>query len=318
MSKAAGVTPSAAGFWPRSAAFIVDCLVLAAIGVLAGLVLAEVFVRLGGYARLLGFVIALTYFGVTNSVLCGGQTLGKRLIGVRVVGKTGALLTLPQSLLRYSVLGIPFFLNGAQIDSSAATSPMGYVLSLLIFGGALSIIYLYVFNRQGRRSLHDLAVGSSVVMAQVPVAAVRPMPVRHVHLIVVCVLLIIAAILPVLTAQLAESDDYKDLLVAHKAVSAVPDVRSVMLVHNTLLGTPNGQSVVVQVNLSERRLEDATLAAHIAKVVLANDKKAAAMSAIHVTLLYGYDLGIASSWNSRSYQFTPKALGASSRVEAPR
>jgi uncharacterized RDD family membrane protein YckC len=196
MGKAAGGTPSAAGFWPRSAAFIVDCPVLAAIGGLAGLVLAEVFVRLGGYARLLGFVIALTYFGVTNRVMCGGQTLGKRLLGVRVFGKTGALLTLSQSLLRYSVLGIAFFLNGVQIDSSASMSPMGYVLSLLIFGGTLSIIYLYVFNRQGRRSLHDLAVGSSVVMAQVPVAAARPMPVRHVHLVVACVLLIVAAILP--------------------------------------------------------------------------------------------------------------------------
>ncbi|MDL2425325.1 hypothetical protein M2C68_22520, partial [Pseudomonas sp. BAgro211] len=77
--------------------------------------------------------------------------------------KDGSLLSLPQSLLRYSVLGIPFFLNGAPFDETVLLSPMRYGLSLLIFGGMFSILYLYVFNRHGRRSLHDLAVGSSVV-----------------------------------------------------------------------------------------------------------------------------------------------------------
>ncbi|MBB4724611.1 RDD family protein [Xanthomonas euvesicatoria] len=312
--EAAVVPPSAAGFWRRLAAFIVDCLVLAAIGILAGVVLADVFVRMGGYARLLGFFIALAYFGVMNSGRCGGQTLGKRLLGLRVVGKHGALLTLPQSLLRYSVLGVPFFLNGAQIGRSTSTSAIDYVLSLLIFGGTLAILYLYVFNRQGRRSLHDLAVGSSVVMAAFPVAAVRPMPIKRVHLIVVCVLMAAAAALPALTGQLAERDDYKDLLVAHKAIIAESGVQSAMVVHNTTLGPPNVESVVVRVNLSERRIEDIALAERLAKLVIANDKKAAAMSAIHVTMIYGYDLGIASSWSSRSYQFTPEALQASGRV----
>ncbi|WP_237715183.1 RDD family protein [Xanthomonas phaseoli] len=316
-SDAAAVPPCAAGFWRRLAAFIVDCLVLAAIGVLAGVVLADVFVRMGGYARLLGFFIALAYFGVMNSGRCGGQTLGKRLLGLRVVGKHGALLTLPQSLLRYSVLGVPFFLNGAQIGGVTST-PRNYVLSLLIFGGTLAILYLYVFNRQGRRSLHDLVVGSSVVMAQCPVAAVRPMPVKRVHLIVVAVLMAAAAALPAFTGQLAERDDHKDMLVAHNAITAVPGVQSAMVVHNTMLGTPNVESVIVRVNLSERRIEDNALAERLAKLVLANDRKAAAMSAIQVTMIYGYDLGIASSWSSRSYQFTAKALQAPDRVGARR
>lgn len=64
-------------------------------------------------------------------------------------------------------------------------------------------------------------------------------------------------------------------------------------------------------NLAEQRVEDGAFAEHIAEVILANDKKAPAMSAIHVTLVYGYDLGISSSWRSKSYQFTPEALAAS-------
>lgn len=83
-----------------------------------------------------------------------------------------------------------------------------------------------------------------------------------------------------------------------------------------MFGTPNVESVVVQVNLCERRIDDKALAEHIAKVVLANDKKAAAMSAIHVTLVYGYDLGIASSWRSMGYQFASKALAAAGESDA--
>ncbi|CAD2257299.1 RDD family protein [Xanthomonas arboricola] len=308
--------PGAAGFWRRSAAFLVDCLVLGMAGALAGWALLDVFVRMGGYGRLVGFFVALTYFGVMNSVLCKGQTLGKRLLGVRVAGKDDALLALPQSLLRYSVLGVPFFLNGAQFDRDVLLSPLQHVLTLLIFGGTLSILYLYLFNRRGRRSLHDLAVGSSVVTAQTPLAAVGPMPVWRVHLVVVAVLMIAAAAVPAFTGQLAQSDYFKDLLAAHEAVSAEPGVQSARVVHNTVFGTPNVESVVVQVNLSERRIDDKALGEHIARVVLANDKKAAAMSAIRVTLVYGYDLGIASSWRSMGYQFAPKALAAAGESDA--
>lgn len=304
--------PCAAGFWRRSIAFIVDALVLGIIGALAGWALFDEFARMGGYGRALGFVVALAFFGVMNSALCGGQTLGKRLLGVRVVGKNGALLSLPQSLLRYSVLGIPFFLNGAPFDTAMLISPLGYVLSLVIFGGMFSILYLFVFNRRGRRSLHDLVIGSSVVTALTPIGMVRPTPVWRVHLAVVSVLLATATAVPAFTGRLAQSEYFKDLLLAHEAINAAPGVQYAQLSHNTAFrsGSPNVESVVAQVNLVEQRVDDGAFAEHIAEVVLANDKKAPAMSAIHVTLVYGYDLGISSSWRSKSYQFAPGALAA--------
>lgn len=306
----------AAGFWRRSIAFLVDALVLGLVGALAGWALFDVFARMGGYARVVEFAAALAFFGVMNSALFGGQTLGKRLLKVRVAGKDGALLSLPHSLLRYTVLGVPFFLNGAPFDSAVLFSPMEYVLSLLIFGGMLSILYLYVFNRHGRRSLHDLVVGSSVVSAQTPIAAVRPQPVWRVHLAVVGVLLIAAAIVPAFTGRLAQGELFKDLLVAHEAVNAEPGVQNAQLAHNTSFrsGSANVQSAVAQVRLAEARVDDGAFAEHIARVILANDRKAAAMSTIQVTLVYGYDLGIASSWRTHSYQFDPNALAAGGRT----
>ncbi|MEH6418714.1 RDD family protein [Pseudomonas sp. CGJS7] len=313
MESISGEAPAvAAGFWRRSIAFIVDSLVLGVVGALAGWALFDVFARMGGYGRAVGFVVALAYFGVMNSTLFAGQTLGKRLLGVRVAGKNGSLLSLPQSLLRYSVLGVPFFLNGASLDTQVLFSPVGYVLSLVIFGGMLSILYLYVFNRRGRRSLHDLAVGSSVVTAQTPIAAVAPAPVWRVHLAVVGVILVAAVLVPAFAGRLAQSDYFKDLSAAYDAVGAEPSVRSVQLTHNTAFrsGRPNVESVVAQVNLTERRVDDRAFAEHIARIILANDKKARGMSAIHVSLVYGYDLGISTSWHSKHYRFAPEELGA--------
>lgn len=302
--------PCAAGFWRRSLAFVVDGLVLGVVGAGAGWLAFDVFASWGGYGRAVGFVVALAYFGVMNSALFGGQTLGKRLLEVRVVGKDGTLLSLPQSLLRYAVLGVPFFLNGAQFNTAVLFSAASYVLSLLVFGGMFSILYLYVFNRHGRRSLHDLAVGSSVVTAASPIAAVRPSPVWRVHLVVVGLLLVAAAAVPAFTGRLVQGEYFKDLLVAYEAVNAEPGVQSAQISHSTAFrsGSPNVESVVALVILAESRTDDAAFAEHIAKVIFANDKKAATKSAIHVTLVYGFDLGIASSWRSQAYQFKPDDL----------
>src|SRR5688572_4687565 len=105
---------------------------------------------MGGYGRLLGFAVALAYFGVMNSRIGGGQTLGKRLLGVRVVAGDGRTLSLPRSFLRYCVLGIPFFLNGAPFSAQVLFSWWGYLLPIIVFGGMFSILYLYVFNRPTR------------------------------------------------------------------------------------------------------------------------------------------------------------------------
>jgi len=44
-----------AGFWQRVGAFLVDCVLLGAIGTVAGLFLTDEFVRLGAWAACLAF-----------------------------------------------------------------------------------------------------------------------------------------------------------------------------------------------------------------------------------------------------------------------
>ena len=151
-----------------------------------------------------------------------------------------------------------------------------------------------------------------------PVGAARPKTVWRVHLAVVGVLFTAAAAVPLFTGRLAQSEYFKDLLVAYEAVNAEPGVQYAQISHNTAFrsGSPNVESVVAQVTLAQRRVDDAPFAKRIAEVILAKDAKAAATSAIHVTLVYGYDLGIASSWRAQSYQFAPGALVAGGSAAA--
>jgi uncharacterized RDD family membrane protein YckC len=178
-------------FWRRIGAFILDTLLLGAIGVAFGFIFTEQLVQLGPFGRLLGFFVATTYFGILNSKLAGGQTFGKRVLKIKVVAKDGTPLSVSKAFLRFLPLGTAWFLNNAQFSESIIFSFWVYILSIAVFGIGLSTIYLYVFNRKSRQSLHDLVVGSYVVsaVASGPVKAIAPW---RGHL-AVCALLFVAS-----------------------------------------------------------------------------------------------------------------------------
>ena len=146
------LTTRPAGFWIRAVALAIDAVVCT--GVQASF---------GGLARVLGrstgagpdsaqstaflftLIFAAAYWTVLHAV--AGQTLGKSVVGVRVVGTDGALLTFGPSLLRYlaSVL-------------SLATCGFGFLMAAL---------------RRDKRALHDLIAGSRVERPAAPRPVVR-------------------------------------------------------------------------------------------------------------------------------------------------
>jgi hypothetical protein len=79
-----------------------------------------------------------------------GQTIGKSLVGVRVVGTDGRLLTVGAALLRYVGYYLSFF-----------TFMLGFIMAGL---------------RRDKRALHDLLAGSRV--ERLPRAARVPTPVE--------------------------------------------------------------------------------------------------------------------------------------------
>lgn len=301
MNTEMGTAPEFAGAWRRIGAFVIDAFLLGLVGILAGLVLFDFFVRIGVWGRLLGFVIALAYFGILNSRIGNGQTLGKRLLKIKVVGADGAAQPLHKSALRYAVLGIPWFLNGAWFSAEVLTSPLLYLLAVAVFGAGLSIAYLFLFNRPARQSLHDLAVASYVVRAESS-GSIAASPVGRVHVVVVTVLIAIAAAVPYFTSGLVAKEPFSALMGAYRAISAEPGVIHAGVNKGwSSSGAEQSTYLSVVAYLTEPRVDDTDKARRLAILAIQADPSAMKVGAVHVTLVYGYDIGIASAQRSQSY-----------------
>jgi uncharacterized RDD family membrane protein YckC len=300
-----------AGFWRRLGAFVVDLILLGIAGMILGALFFEPFAHMGEYAQLIGFAIALTYFGLCNSRIGGGQTLGKRWLGVRVVDAHDQWLSLPRSLLRYTVLGLPFFIGGLPIGSQwVKLVPLDYPLALVIFGGMLSTTYLYLFNRRTRQLLHDLVVGSYVERVD---HAMQPAPFPVMwrgHLVVLAVVAVIALSVPVVSSRWAQSKTFAGILPLYQTLSTQPHVMKVQVISGwPFFHDDNAtRSLRSSLRLDAPLIEDGAMAKRIAQLMAKADPNIANVDSVVVTLVYGYDMGIASGWKKHGYSFRPGEL----------
>jgi uncharacterized RDD family membrane protein YckC len=154
-----------AGISRRIGAFIIDSLILALIGLIVGACLRDQLAALGPWGRVVGFVIATYYFGVPQSRIGGGQSLGMRILKLRVIRPDGAALGLGAALLRAAIFCLAYFLSGLPAAFITLNEWFASGLSMLLFGVSFCVTYLLLFNRKTRQSLHDLAVGAFVVRA---------------------------------------------------------------------------------------------------------------------------------------------------------
>jgi uncharacterized RDD family membrane protein YckC len=303
----AGTAPDAviAGFWRRLAALWIDALVLSVPATLAGLAAFRWASSLGQAGRLIGFGVALLYFGLLNSSLGGGRTIGKRLFGIRVIDRAGGALSPMRSGLRFLIIALPFFLNGLwfNVNPDEPKWPIylaGTVLALVVFGGSGAIIYLFVFNRPTRQSLHDLVVGSFVVRdppGRVLVSTASG------HLIVAVswfgVVLIGAAILTWIGNRPDNVESLKPIAELQQAIRTQFDLQQVRVtVGSTTMNSIRGGNLTtswLQIYARASGSEEAlsTLAARIAGAVIDRDPDLLGRDKLIVVAL-GFDLGIAS------------------------
>jgi uncharacterized RDD family membrane protein YckC len=307
-----------AGFWRRLGAFVIDTVILALVGALMGLTMSSTLAELGGWGRVLGFAIALAYFGLFNSRIGGGQTPGKQLLKIKVVGRNGELLSLQKSLLRFVPLGLPWFLNNAPVPGAltvtvTAWSPV--VMGLLgfgVFGLGLSIIHLFLFNRPSRRSLHDYVVGSTVVPAQ---AAGEPAwsPLKRMHQAVCAALLAASALgAPVVALVAPDISEFAPLVRAYHALHKEPWIANAHVYRgsSTFKSFKDGQSkstrhVDIRVQSRDPRIDDLQRVQRVVAVVLEASPELKDTDVIRVAVSYGFDIGIASGWKTVQGAYPP-------------
>lgn len=305
--------PPFAGFWRRAAAFVVDALLLGGVGLLLGWLAFDALAALGGWGRLVGFALAWPYFGLMNSRLAGGQTVGKRLLGLRTVGLDGTLLSPARGMLRGAVLAVPWFLNNAVADPDLLLMlPLVMALCLLVFGLGLGLLYLLVFNRPSRRSLHDWASGSVVVreplMAGAELGGSRTW---RGHLAVLGLLGLLSLALPGwMQGQIGEGD-VAVMMATRATVIQQPGVRQAGVTKGwtatrSTQGSSSSTYLVVQALSDAAHLKDDALCERIARALLArHGAQVERVDELVVVVTHGYDIGIASGWQSRRLALSP-------------
>lgn len=302
------------GFWRRIGALFIDVLILGAVGFVLGLLLESTFVEIGEWGRLIGFSISLVYFGVMNSVISNGQTLGKKALNIKVVNSSNDTISISKSFARYTVFAIPFTLNGIHITNEALLSYLMYPFSFLIFGGLFAIIYLYVFNRVTRQSLHDLIFGTYVVNSEVDHQTVGV--IWKPHLLVVVSLFIASVILPIYTSQQAKVESFEDLISTQKTINSFSAVTYASVTSGSSVFASTSEDsqtktttyVNVQAFISEDNVADEALARNLGEVVVNTYSESINKDVIKVTLTYGYDIGIWSQWFNHTHTFAPTDL----------
>lgn len=315
-----GAPVAYSGAWRRLGAFCIDGLVLGIIGIALGAVAFARLAELGPWGRLLGFVIAVAYFGVLESRVGGGRTLGKRLLGIRVVDHSGHALSLAQALFRSTIFFVPYFLNGLMLGADSMIPWVAMVLSILVFGLGFSILYLLLFNLPTRQSVHDLATGAFVVKA----AASAPLstPLRRVHKIVIAVAVVLSLVLPLGGLWLASRiTSLAPLLRAGRTLDAQSNVVAASVNEGTRWSSFNGsvmhKTTMLNASVVMRRWpsDPKATADAFASTLFQDIPDAGTRDVVSVQLVYGYDIGIARAWRYTNYSHTPAAW---MRLESPR
>lgn len=158
----ANTLPPISGFRRRLAAFSIDVIVLGIVGQVLGWSLSSIWFRVGPYGRFVGLIVGLLYFGFMGSSFAGGQTLGKRLLGLAVRDRDGNSIPLRRSMLRTLVWIVPLTLNGLEIPLMENTIAAS-IASVVVLGVGGAIVVTMVFNRKRGQGLHDLLMDTFVL-----------------------------------------------------------------------------------------------------------------------------------------------------------
>jgi hypothetical protein len=179
------------------------------------------------------------------------------------------------------------------------------------FGGA--IVYLFLFNRRTRQSLHDLIAGTFVTRTtpagQVAGSIWRP------HLIVVSFWLVAVIGLRARDTDITRQGVYPGLLKVQSEIQATGNVHMAEVFVGARVSTVDGNRKsrkFFRVNAFWNQPPDNFDAEvrQVAAIVLKDYPVAINMDVIEITITYGFDIGIARSWKSQTISRGPAEFAA--------
>lgn len=178
----ASIQPYIATPWHRIAAFVIDLQILSMCCFLIVISFAYTFYKFPFISIFSGYLIFVFYFGLLNSRLNQGQTLGKHILKIQVIHLNQQFLTPSRSLIRAAIVSAPLCLYSL---ATLIESPvMGLAINIMLTLIFISSAYLLIFNQQNHRSLHDQLCHSLVINKDAPPAALTPNNPIHRYILV--------------------------------------------------------------------------------------------------------------------------------------
>lgn len=289
-----------ASLWQRFAAWMVDAILLGLAGQALGWLFADWLFTIGPYGRLLGLLIILPYFGLLNSSVGNGQTVGKRLMKTTVSDANGRPITPLRSLARTTLLVLPFLLGGWALPAFE-NRVFAFLSAWILFGLGGAILYTMIFNRGAQQGFHDLLCQTYVI--KVNAVAEVPLPrTKSVHWAFAGVWMLLTAIF--LFFLQADNPSYipnpssTRIREIQQTLASDPRFFTVTVRDQTITPEkdPAYRSLVIDVWTVGQLPEDSRweIARRIAGQALHNMKGIDEFDQIQVKLTYGYDIGIAS------------------------
>lgn len=305
--------PPIAGFWVRVLAFAIDSLILGVFGQILAFVFSDFFYSIGTYGRPIGWTIALIYFGIFNSKLGGGQTLGKRLMKLAVRDGDNKTIGLWRSFARVSIIIAPALFNGWAIPA-LQNAAINVILTVIVFGLDGALIYTMIFNRGTRQGIHDLLVGTYVVNLKGTSIETFPKSAR-IHWVISGALMGLVALgsitLALFSTVLQKNNSLSslqntmsDLSSLYNSIENDPRFFSASVVSNTIRSSQGDKSHVLDVTVWYKgKLEEenrAEVINDIARTVLDSGFDLSGYDGMRITISSKFDIGIATGYSNTS------------------
>ena len=280
----------------RIGASIIDAIVLGVLGLILGSIFYRQFVQLAWIAKLIGFAIILAYFTLFNSKYLKGQSVGQKILSLKVVKRNGEYLEIKESFFRSLCISLLILINNWNLPIYSMNPIYSRVFGFVLFSLILFEVYFIIFNVQTRQSLHDLLVKSYVIKQldnKMPVIQEN----RKLVLNLAFIPIILAVGITILIGSLANNEIITNLVEVQKTVKKVPNnYYSVNVSLNKNMSTGISTIVIIaysSIEQNEDQINDVARA-------FFRDSKIRNSNNLAVIVRTGYDIGIASSWKTFS------------------
>lgn len=314
--------PRLAGVWRRIGALAIDGLLLGLVGAVLGFLWFDQLAALGQNGRFLGGVIAFAYLAILNSRIGSGQTLGKRLMKIRVTDVQGSAVSLERAALRSLILVVPGTLNSMSFSDASGGFAIPVVQALCVFGLGGALAYLFCFNRQTRQSVHDLAARTIVVNAES--AGGLELHIWKPHLAIALSLLCAAPVGAIVLSDLVGKGSEYQLLAELLPVTqaAVPGAQvQIRYMHAKQIvpggGGLSGSELYLDVVVFAKPDSSETLADRIATAILRDRAQIQDAGRVSISISYGYDIMISRVRMTQTFAHSPEDWLKRLSVTAP-